>query len=118
MTLPRLLAGVGQTPMTYDRHLRIHGDLTAGGPALAATIERSGLRGRGGGGFPLAIKLAAVRRARGTPILIVNGCEGEPMSTKDRVLLTQLPTLSSMALSRRLEQSAQQRSSSRLTRST
>jgi NADH:ubiquinone oxidoreductase subunit F (NADH-binding) len=93
MTLPRLLAGVDHAPIAYDRHLRVHGDLTAGAHALAATIERSGLRGRGGGGFPLAVKLAAVRRSRGTPILIVNGCEGEPMSAKDRLLLTATPHL-------------------------
>jgi NADH:ubiquinone oxidoreductase subunit F (NADH-binding) len=93
MTLPRLLAGVGHAPMTYDRHLRVHGDLTANANPLATTIERSGLRGRGGGAFPLAIKLAAVRRARGTPILIVNGCEGEPMSAKDRLLLNATPHL-------------------------
>jgi NADH:ubiquinone oxidoreductase subunit F (NADH-binding) len=93
MTLPRLLAGVGRGPITFDRHLRVHGDLAAGGPALGTSIERSGLRGRGGGGFPLAIKLAAVRRARGTPIVIVNGCEGEPMSAKDRLLLSAAPHL-------------------------
>jgi NADH:ubiquinone oxidoreductase subunit F (NADH-binding) len=93
MTLPRLLAGIGHAPVTYDRHLRVHGDLPAGAQSLGTTIERSGLRGRGGGGFPLAIKLAAVRRARGTPILIVNGCEGEPMSAKDRLLLNATPHL-------------------------
>jgi NADH:ubiquinone oxidoreductase subunit F (NADH-binding) len=93
MTLPRLLAGVGHTPIAYDRHLRVHGDLMTGGSALATSIERSGLRGRGGGGFPLAIKLAAVRRARGSPVVIVNGCEGEPMSAKDRLLLTASPHL-------------------------
>ena len=93
MTLPRVLAGVGHTPMTFDRHVRVHGDLIAPGSALATSIERSGLRGRGGAGFPLAIKVAAVRRARGTPIVIVNGCEGEPMSAKDRLLLTVSPHL-------------------------
>jgi NADH:ubiquinone oxidoreductase subunit F (NADH-binding) len=93
MSLPRLLAGVGQTTITYDRHLRVHGELMTGGSALATSVEQSGVRGRGGGGFPLAIKLAAVRRARGTPILIVNGCEGEPMSAKDRLLLTAAPHL-------------------------
>lgn len=93
MTLPRLLAGVDRAPITYDRHVRVHGDPAAVGGTLATTIEQSGLRGRGGGGFPLAIKLAAVRRARGTPIVIVNGCEGEPMSAKDRLLLSATPHL-------------------------
>jgi NADH:ubiquinone oxidoreductase subunit F (NADH-binding) len=93
MTLPRLLAGVSHAPIAYDRHLRVHGDLITGGSALATSIERSGLRGRGGAGFPLAIKVAAVRRARGAPVVIVNGCEGEPMSGKDRLLLTASPHL-------------------------
>jgi NADH:ubiquinone oxidoreductase subunit F (NADH-binding) len=58
-----------------------------------AELERSALRGRGGGAFPLASKLEAVLRAKGSPVLVVNGCEGEPMSAKDRVLLKLLPHL-------------------------
>jgi NADH:ubiquinone oxidoreductase subunit F (NADH-binding) len=90
----RLLHGVRAGLMTLDDHLDAHGPLPAPGPTvLAAEIERSGLRGRGGGAFPLARKLAAVKRARGRPTLIVNGCEGEPLSSKDGLLLTLLPHL-------------------------
>jgi len=84
----RLLQGVGVEPMTLESHLRVHGPLPAATPeVLASEIERAGLRGRGGGGFPLARKLAAVKRARGRPTVIVNGCEGEPLSAKDGLLL-------------------------------
>jgi NADH:ubiquinone oxidoreductase subunit F (NADH-binding) len=90
----RLLQGVGVGPMSFEDHLQVHGRLSPPRPAgLAAEIERSGLRGRGGGAFPLARKLAAVKRARGRPTVIVNGCESEPLSHKDGLLLGVLPHL-------------------------
>lgn len=60
---------------------------------LLATIEASGLRGRGGGEFPMAQKLVAASSAPGTPIVVVNGAEGEPASRKDRTLLELRPHL-------------------------
>lgn len=95
MTLPRLLKGVTASPMPYERHLQVHGQPSTGlrGEELLAHLNRSGLRGRGGGSFPIATKMQAVRRARGTAVLLVNGCEGEPMSAKDRLLLYSLPHL-------------------------
>jgi NADH:ubiquinone oxidoreductase subunit F (NADH-binding) len=92
--LPRLLTGVAGSPMTWERHLEIHGEPRSPRPEeLLAQINQSGLRGRGGGAFPMATKMQAVKRSRGTPILLVNGCEGEPMSAKDRLLLICLPHL-------------------------
>ncbi len=94
MSLPRLLAGVGSSPMGLDRHHQIHGELPRRRPTEFATeLERSGLRGRGGGAFPLSAKLAAVRRGAGAPVLVINGSEGEPMSTKDRLLMWCTPHL-------------------------
>jgi NADH:ubiquinone oxidoreductase subunit F (NADH-binding) len=96
MTLPRLLSGAGPETMSYQRHLSVHGELPARiglDSALTAELTRAALRGRGGGAFPLAGKLDAVRRARGRPIVVVNGCEGEPLSVKDRLLLHSLPHL-------------------------
>lgn len=94
MSLPRLLAGIGSRPMSLDRHREIHGDQTRRRPTeFALELERSGLRGRGGGAFPLSAKLASVRNSHGSPVLVVNGSEGEPMSTKDRLLMWCAPHL-------------------------
>ncbi|QYG91464.1 NADH-quinone oxidoreductase subunit F [Iamia sp. SCSIO 61187] len=61
----------------------------------AATIEMiaaSGLRGRGGGGFPTGRKWAGIagQTAR-RRYLVVNGAEGEPGTFKDRALLRANP---------------------------
>jgi NADH:ubiquinone oxidoreductase subunit F (NADH-binding) len=61
--------------------------------ALIPLIERAGLRGKGGAGFPTAVKLAAVaNRGRGGSV-VVNGTEGEPASAKDKTLLASAPHL-------------------------
>jgi len=60
--------------------------------AVIATLERSGLAGRGGAGFPTGRKWRAVRDADGGPKTIVcNADEGEPGCFKDRVLLDHDP---------------------------
>ena len=64
-----------------------------GGRDLIDEVERSGLRGRGGGGFPTSVKLAAVADRRGRSVVVANGTEGEPASHKDKVLLTHDPDL-------------------------
>jgi NADH:ubiquinone oxidoreductase subunit F (NADH-binding) len=94
VTSRRLLAGVGRWPLDLDRHRQVYGQPgTTPRDDLLAELRMSGLRGRGGAAFPLATKLSAVRAAKGEPILLVNGCDGEPMSTKDRLLLSCLPHL-------------------------
>ena len=60
---------------------------------LIDTVARAGLRGRGGGAFPTARKLAAVIAGRGPRVVVANGCEGDPASGKDRVLLELAPHL-------------------------
>jgi NADH-quinone oxidoreductase subunit F len=54
-------------------------------------LAASGLRGRGGGWFPTALKWRAVRAEGGDPIVIANGAEGEPGSIKDRHVMTARP---------------------------
>jgi NADH:ubiquinone oxidoreductase subunit F (NADH-binding) len=60
-------------------------------PALIDAVERAGLRGRGGAGFPTAIKMRAVAHGRRRPVVLVNGSEGEPASAKDALLLSTAP---------------------------
>ena len=60
---------------------------------LIDVIERSGLTGRGGAGFPTGRKLRSVAAERGRPVVVANGSEGEPASAKDRLLLSRSPHL-------------------------
>jgi len=96
--LPRLLSALTHDePADLDRHLDVHGVLPSERElphrALAELVERSGLRGRGGASFSMATKLRAVRAARGQAIVVANGCESEPLSAKDALLLRDLPHL-------------------------
>jgi NADH:ubiquinone oxidoreductase subunit F (NADH-binding) len=100
--LPRLLPTPAATAL--PAHLARLGPLPD--PAalvgrLVRAVEEAGLRGRGGAGFPTGLKLAAVVGAAGrrtvgrrrVPIVVANGTEGEPASTKDVMLLSQAPHL-------------------------
>ncbi len=61
---------------------------------VLATIKESGLRGRGGAGFPTGRKWEFTRNASGEPKYIVcNADEGEPGTFKDRILLEETPHL-------------------------
>lgn len=66
--------------------------LAEGPGALIDTVDRSGLAGRGGAGFPTGRKWRAVADAPGHPKTIVcNADEGEPGCFKDRCLLDHDP---------------------------
>lgn len=56
------------------------------------SVRKAGLRGRGGGGFPTAIKWDGVRKSDAPrKFVCANGAEGEPGTFKDRYLLRQNP---------------------------
>lgn len=61
--------------------------------SFVSALEASGLPGRGGAGFPAAIKLAVARSAGGRGAVVVNGMESEPASDKDKLLLLRSPHL-------------------------
>jgi formate dehydrogenase iron-sulfur subunit len=81
-------------PLDLDAY-RAHGgwrgleaarDLTP--EAIVETVKRSGLRGRGGAGFPTGIKWDTVRLAPATPRYIVcNADEGDSGTFADRMLI-------------------------------
>jgi len=55
---------------------------------IIAEVDRSGLRGRGGGGFPTARKWRSCRGAEGSPkYVICNGDEGDPGAFMDRSIM-------------------------------
>ena len=59
---------------------------------LREEVKKSGLRGRGGAGFPCGVKWGLVDRKSGKPIyLIVNADESEPCTFKDRYIMHQDP---------------------------
>src|SRR5262249_2002576 len=60
---------------------------------LPARLEAAGLVGRGGAGFPVARKLAAVAERPGPKVVAAHGEEGEPGSVKDRFLVRPRPPL-------------------------
>ena len=61
--------------------------------ALLSALEVSGLAGRGGAGFPAAIKLNVAHDGGPGGVVVVNAMEGEPASDKDKLLLIRSPHL-------------------------
>lgn len=78
-----------------------HGGYDAFRKALTMTpediineVKTSGLRGRGGAGFPTHVKWSAVPKNFDQPhYLVINADEGEPGTAKDRDLLNFIPHL-------------------------
>jgi NADH-quinone oxidoreductase subunit F len=59
---------------------------------LITAIEKSGLRGRGGAGYPAGKKWRAVRQSPGdVKYVICNGDEGDPGAFMDRMILESFP---------------------------
>ena len=57
-------------------------------PGIIQTVKDSGLRGRGGAGFPTGMKWGFLAKGTGKPsYLAVNGDESEPGTFKDRYIL-------------------------------
>lgn len=55
-------------------------------------VKKSGLRGRGGAGFPTGLKWSFLAKPEGVPrYLVCNADESEPGTFKDRYLMTHVP---------------------------
>jgi len=62
--------------------------------AIQEEVKRSGLRGRGGAGFPMGVKFSFMPKDADKPMyLICNADESEPGTFKDRVLIEKDPHL-------------------------
>ena len=62
-------------------------------PEVVDLVRRSGLRGRGGAGFPAGVKWGFVPKDVYPRYLVCNADEGEPGTCKDRVLMEEDPHL-------------------------
>ena len=105
---PWQVADMGMVNRVLDRHvvgtLDEYSDLDGGraldlarrvgAEAICDLVAASGLRGRGGAGFPTGLKwqtVAASRSAVEPTTVVVNAAEGEPGTFKDRALLRTNP---------------------------
>jgi len=62
--------------------------------AVTDEVKKSGLRGRGGAGFPTGMKWSFLAKPEGVPrYLVVNADESEPGTFKDRYLMEFIPHL-------------------------
>jgi NADH-quinone oxidoreductase subunit F len=68
-----------------ERALAMHPD------QVIEEVALSGLRGRGGAGFPTGRKWLAVRTGTGSRYVVCNAGEGEPATFKDRLLIRRNP---------------------------
>jgi NADH-quinone oxidoreductase subunit F len=61
---------------------------------VSEEVKKSGLRGRGGAGFPTGMKWGFLAKPEGVPrYLVVNADESEPGTFKDRYLMEHVPHL-------------------------
>jgi NADH-quinone oxidoreductase subunit F len=62
--------------------------------SIVEEVKKSGLRGRGGAGFPAGMKWGFIAKPEGVPRhLVCNADESEPGTFKDRYLMEFLPHL-------------------------
>lgn len=60
--------------------------------AVVEEVKKSGLRGRGGAGFPTGMKWSFIAKPEGVPrYLVCNADESEPGTFKDRYLMSKTP---------------------------
>ena len=88
---PVLLAGIADGPSLAAHRDRLGPAPVPSAEALGEMARAVDLRGRGGAGFPFAIKLSTAARRKA--VVVVNASEGEPASHKDAALITCSPHL-------------------------
>lgn len=85
---PVLLAGIVNGESAWDIWRRARDGLRP--DDVREEVAASGLRGRGGAGFPVASKWTAVAGKPGA-VVVANGDEGDPGSYADRLLMEEDP---------------------------
>ncbi|MFP4502025.1 MAG: NADH-quinone oxidoreductase subunit F [Candidatus Hydrogenedentota bacterium] len=88
------MAGKDLTFSTVEPDAGIKAALGMGRSEIIRALETSGIRGRGGAGFPVSTKWNLAAAAKDTEkIVVCNADEGEPGTFKDRVILTDYANL-------------------------
>ena len=86
------MASVVQIMERYEAGSGLKKALSMARTEVIRTVRESGIRGRGGAGFPTAVKWNLCAAAQSSKKFIVcNADEGEPGTFKDRLLLTERP---------------------------
>ncbi|MEM7179627.1 MAG: NADH-quinone oxidoreductase subunit NuoF [Spirochaetota bacterium] len=80
--------GVYQSHIGYEAAKKA---LQTDSKQLIEEVKNSGLRGRGGAGFPTGLKWSFIPETDKPKYLLCNADEGEPGTFKDRVILEDLP---------------------------
>ncbi len=76
----------------HDGYKALEKAISMSQDAIICEVKISELKGRGGAGFPMGIKMEAVQKAITTPkYVICNADEGEPGNFKDRYLMENDP---------------------------
>lgn len=96
-----LLENIDKEGIRYYEAYRKHGGYRSVEKALKMTpdeiveeVKKSGLRGRGGAGFPTGLKWSFLAKPEGIPRhLVCNADESEPGTFKDRYLMEFIPHL-------------------------
>lgn len=95
IVLGRLAAGGARTLADYEKHggyAALAGALAAPPERVLAAVEASGLRGRGGAGFPTGRKWRAVaQQPAGVKYVVANADEGDSGAYIDRYLMEDDP---------------------------
>ncbi|CDO05839.1 NADH oxidoreductase (quinone) subunit F [Mycolicibacterium cosmeticum] len=82
------------THLEHDGYRALEQALRMGPEAVTETVKRSGLRGRGGAGFPTGVKWSFIKHDSAVPnYLVVNADESEPGTCKDVPLMMATPHL-------------------------
>jgi NADH:ubiquinone oxidoreductase subunit F (NADH-binding) len=89
LVVPKAVAG----RLTLDDELQIGTYSGVSTADVIAELQSAQLLGRGGAGFPAHSKWASVAAQNGPTVVVANGEEGEPSSSKDRWLLDRRPHL-------------------------
>lgn len=79
--------------MEFGGYLAFKNVLTQNSEDILTIIDKSGLKGRGGAGFPTGFKTKATSdsSAKCLKYVVCNADEGEPGTFKDRILMEQNP---------------------------